>query len=162
MVYLPVCTFSHHALRCCCGPENSAIPSTGCGRACICARQRYCMAPEPEFLACCVQELLFPGALSHCQAKPEPKCGPCSKRQAALAAARKPAVTRTSLHRMSALFTWRSKGCKVFSLHCSETHPAACLGSAHCILLGTVRVILSASLIPLRLQVEVNLMQSRR
>lgn len=136
-------------------PQGVAEPAYAPGRGIV-------WRPSLSFWHAVCRSCSFPMLCPICQAKPEPKCGPCSKRQAALAAARKPAVTRTSLHRMSALFTWRSKGCKVFSLHCSETHAAACLGSAHCILLGTVRVILSASLIPLRLQVEVNLMQSRR
>ncbi len=34
------------------------------------------MAPEPEFLACCVQELLFPDALSHLPGQARAKVRP--------------------------------------------------------------------------------------
>ncbi len=91
------------------------------------------MAPKPTLWHAVCRSCSFPVLCPICQAKSEPRCIPCSKRRAALAAAQKPASTQTLLHRISALFAWRRTGSKVCCVHHSKKHPAACLGSAHSI-----------------------------
>ncbi|CAL5223008.1 g5459 [Coccomyxa viridis] len=73
---------------------------------------RMCRDAARKVVLGAVRSCSFPVLCPICQAKSEPKCIPCSKRRAALAAAQKPASTQTLLHRISALFAWRRTGSK--------------------------------------------------
>ena len=75
------------------------------------------MALRPALWHAVCRSCSFPVLCPICQAKSEPKCIPCSKRQAALAATQKPTSTRTLLQRISAMFARHRTGCQVSNLH---------------------------------------------
>ena len=79
---------------------------------------------KPELSHALCRGCSFPVLCPICQAKSEPKCIPCSRREATLAAAQVYTSTQTLLRYVSALLPCTLTGCKIVSHNYGQAHDA--------------------------------------